>query len=310
MDNYKSIWDHIHDHLGHDSHFNKINDTTANYRNHTLKQMSHEGKEVIRVSHNGQHKFFGQLRPVMHTLDMHYARPSIIQRIKKSSGVSYDSDSTARHDPRVNSIAARYGESEEPKSFKDLLYEMPQLNDITKNTPGYSIHDSDDARYSSDLFKRKFMSVMPSGHRLYHISNKHTDDHYFAAYHPTENKPQTMMQVRKTNNTTFMESGLKKREGSTAHVDDMVDHLVNHHGYTIYSDISHSPAAKRVWTRIRDKVRKSGAKMHHIDVTGHETFAGKPMDAYYGDTPSNFKVTPSPNVIERLKRRTSGPRRT
>jgi hypothetical protein len=197
---------------------------------------------------------------------------------------------------------ARYNESE-VTPFKDLLYEMPQLNDITKHTTGYSVTDKDDAHYSNKQFKRRYLSNLPSGHRLYYISHPQLDSHYFAAYHPTENKIETMIHARKTNNTTFQESSLRKREGSPVRVDDMMHHLINHHGYTIYSDYSHSDGAKRVWTRLRDKLRQSGGKMHHIDINDHETFAEKPMNSYYGDTPSVFKASPSPNVAERLKKR-------
>jgi hypothetical protein len=269
------------------------------------------GKEVIQVTHNGQDKFFGHLRPVMATLDTHYERPQAIRRPKAIDrlknrlglGVSHDNNPKARDDGRVNSIMARYNESE-VTPFKDLLYEMPQRNTITRETPGYSISDDEEKLFANKMFDRKNMGRLPSGHRVYHVTDRPNSGGHILVYHPTKNRIEARIGLRRNGDNAYQEQSLAKRGGSNFRIDDVYDHLLNKHGWSIYSDTSHSLKAAEVWGRLRDRLRQSGGQMHHISVNGNETVAGKPFHHYYRDNePSVFKASPSPNVAERLKKR-------
>jgi hypothetical protein len=187
-------------------------------------------------------------------------------------------------------------------SFKEMLYEMPERNSITRETPGYTVTDDEEKLFSNKIFDRKNMGRLPSGHRIYHVTDGPNSGGHILAYHPKDNKIEARIGLRRNNTDAYQEQSLSKRKGSTVRVHDVYDHLINKHGWTIYSDTSHSEGAQRVWSRLRDKLRQSGGKMHHLDVTGNTTFAGKPMHMYYNE-PSVFMATPSPSVKERLQKR-------
>ena len=126
MDNYKSTWDKFKDHVKMRRGDKIIGGNVITYRKHKFVKLVHDGKEHIAVTHpNGNKQFFGDLRPLTHTLDIHYPGSNPVRmyrQLRKKYGEHIsDNNSRSNLDPTDARIMGRYEST--LISFKDFLNE-------------------------------------------------------------------------------------------------------------------------------------------------------------------------------------------
>lgn len=147
---------------------------------HTFTAKEHDGKEVVDVQSPSGSRVFGQLRPLMHILDIHKFQSPIAAYknvSRKYRNHVWDSDKNAGKDPRIDSIMARY---ESALQIMTNVLNESRFNEIIHRNP------------SPEKIKRLAATSHNSDNELRFVIDHHDDmyvaDSLYYTYHQMNQK--------------------------------------------------------------------------------------------------------------------------